>query len=203
MSKINAAYSTVERYGTPLQREIIRSIKKSSIRVLIEVSGGSGSCGVTDAKATQYKIDSQKLNEVQALGELTLRIHPTTEASTVGIEGTLVHETRHAYHQARAISEFSYIKDNPYDPDGFVIEYAAHKAYGEYVLQAIRLNHPDKQGFIDESLLLGVTKKAGKGIVIDEAGIKKRLWDGYKVNDTTQRGAKFSEHWKVYPKNSW
>jgi hypothetical protein len=78
---------------------------------------------------------------------LTIRIHPNTTQTNAGLEGTLVHETRHAYHQARAISEFSqasFLKRAPYNPDGFGIEYAAHKAYVDYVIQASRLNHPDK-----------------------------------------------------------
>lgn len=92
------AYAAIQKYGTPLQRRIINSIQKSSIRVLIEVIGGSGSCGVTDAVATQNKIDAQKISEAQALDELTLRINPLTEVNNVSLEGTLVHETRHAYH---------------------------------------------------------------------------------------------------------
>lgn len=203
MSNLTNAYAAILKYGTPKQREIITSIQKSSIRVLIENLSGSGSCGPTDPAATQYKVDAQKISELEALGELTLRINPVTEANNVGLEGTLVHETRHAYHQARAISEFSYIKNNPYDPDGFVIEYAAHQAYGEYVMQAIRLNHPDKQAFITESLSLGVTEKRGSAIIISDAGIRRRLLKGYKVNDTTQRGATFSTHYNIHPRSSW
>jgi hypothetical protein len=204
MSNLDKAYAAILKYGTPKQKDIVRSIQKSSIRILIETLNGSGSCGVTDTATTQYKVDSQKINETEALGELTLRINPVTETNNVGLEGTLIHETRHAYHQARAISEFSYIKNNPYDPDRFTLEYAAHTAYGEYVLQVIRLNHPDKQAFINESLSLGVTEKAAGGkIVISDAGIRRRLLNGYKVNDTTQKGGKFSDRYKIYPRSSW
>lgn len=203
MSKINAACAAIQKYGTPLQRQIISSIQKSSICIMIENISGSGSCGVTDTAATQQRINSQKINELQALGELTIRINPVTESNNVSLEGTLVHETRHAYHLARAISEFSYVKDNPYDPDRFTREYAAHQAYGEYVLQVIRLNHPDKQAFINESLTLKVTKKVGNRIEISDAGIRARLLNSYGVNDTTARGQVFSDRYKIYPKNSW
>lgn len=203
MSNLDTAYSAILKYGTPKQREIIKSIQQSSIRILIEVIGGSGACGVTDAPSTQYKIDSQKISESKALDELTLRINPVTEANNVGLEGTLIHETRHAYHQARAISEFSYIKNNPYNPDGFALEYASHQAYGEYVLQTIRLNHPDKQAFINESLALGVTKQERGIIVINVAGIRARLLTLYGVDDKTKRGAKFSDYWNIYPRSSW
>jgi hypothetical protein len=195
------------KYGTPKQREIIKSIEKSSMLVAIENIVGSGDCGVTNRAATQKKIDSQEMNEVQALGELTLRIHPTTASTNAGLEGTLVHETRHAYHQARAISEFSQahkLKRQPYNPDGFTIEYAAHISAVEYVLQAIRLNHPDKQVFINEAFnSLGIMKKVGKNYSADETGIRNRLSKKYTLNDTTLRGKTFGDHWSLTPRNSW
>lgn len=88
MSRINLAFTAILKYGTPKQKEIIRRVQQSSIVILSGGTKGSGSCGVTDAAATQRKIDSQIINEIQALGELTLRINPITEASNVGLQGT-------------------------------------------------------------------------------------------------------------------
>ena len=171
------------------------------------IAGASADTGLIDSTVTQQKINTQKLNEVQAFGEIRMRVHPVTASTDAGMEGTLVHETRHAYHQARAISEFSqspFMNRPPYNPDGFTIEYAAHVSYVEYVLQAIRLNHPDKLIFINEAVnVLGIMKKIGDRIAIDEVGIRKRLWTQYKTNDTTNKGATFGDNWQLTPRNSW
>ena len=113
-----------------------------------------------------------------------------------------MHETRHAYHMARCISEISYDKLKYYNINGFEIEYSANVAYVEYVRQAIKLNHPDKQALINEAVYtLQVAKISGKTVVIDKKGIYDRLWKGYNVNCTTQKGRTFSEHWNIYPKH--
>ena len=135
-----------------------------------------------------------------------MRVDPVTASTNAGMEGTLVHETRHAYHQARAISEFSHADKlkHPYNPDGFTIEYAAHVSYVEYVLQAIRLNHPDKLIFINEAVnVLGIMKKVGKNYLMDEAGIRNRLsGPAYGVNEK-KRGTTFGDNWQLTPRNSW
>jgi hypothetical protein len=198
--------SNIVKYGTPKQRLIASNLKISNITFAIENVGGSGICFVTDSNKTQTKIDTQTLNEVQALGELTIKIHPVTSQSKIGLEGTLVHEGRHAYHMARSISEFSQnqkIKGQAYNPDFFTIEYAAHETYVEYVMQAIRLNHPEKQGFINESLTLGVTKWSGKKLVVDVAGIYRRLHSGYGYDGKTKTGGKFSDNCQVFPRGGW
>jgi hypothetical protein len=205
--KIRKALKAILKYGTPLQKQIVRNIQKSDLLVKIGTNiGGSGTAGVTDRAATQQKIDSQRLNDVQALGELTITIDAGTLATQKGIEGTLVHETRHASHQARAISEFSHnekLNRQAFNPDGFAIEYSAHKSYADYVVQANRLNHPDKQAFVNEASSLGVVSKTGNAIGVSEKGIRERLKNAYNLNDTTNRGATFSQNWNLTPRNSW
>ncbi|MFN6964853.1 MAG: RHS repeat-associated core domain-containing protein [Pyrinomonadaceae bacterium] len=205
--KIQKALKAILDYGTPLQKRIVRNIQKSDLLIKIGTNiGGSGTTGVTDSAATQKKIDTQRLNEVQALGELTITIDSGTLASQIGIEGTLVHETRHASHQARAISEFSWgdqRSGQPYNPDGFALEYSAHKSYADYVVQANRLNHPNKQAFVNEALSMKVVEQNGGGIGVSEKGIRERSANAYNLNDTTNRGATFSQNWGLTPRNSW
>ena len=203
MSKLSQALDAVLKYGTPLQREIVTRIRKSSLAWVRESIGGSGAAGIIDTAATQKRINSEIINETQAFDEIRIKINPITEASNVGLEGTIVHETRHAYHQARAISEFSQahkLNRPPYNPDGYVIEFAAHHAYGDYVLQCVRLNHPDKQAFINESISLGVTHWVNGKLEISINGINNRLSNSYGV-DYKNRGKTFSDHWGLTPRS--
>jgi hypothetical protein len=206
MPTLDSALSNIYKYGTPKQKLIVTSLRSSSINYAIENVGGSGICYVTDSAKTQQKIDTQILNEIQALDEITIKIHPVTAQSNIGLEGTLVHESRHAYHIARAISEFSQnhnLKRQPYDPDFFTVEYAAHETYVDYVMQAIKLNHPEKQAFINESILLGVTKWVGKKLVISKEGIYKRLLSGYGYDGKSKLGGKVSDNFNLLPRGGW
>lgn len=209
--KIRDAFDAILKYGTKKQKEIVRAIQKSDLLIQIGNVGGSAVTGVANAGSTQQKIDTTRLNEVQALGELQITINPGTLATQKGIQGTLVHETRHALHQARAISEFSQadlLARAPYNPDGYAIEYAAHKSYADYVVQSNRMNNPVKQDLINEATGLGLINKKGNGIGVSEAGIRARLAlptasGGYDLNDTTKRGSTFSTNWNLTPRNSW
>lgn len=208
MSTIAAAFSSILKYGNPMHRRIILDIQRSSMRLSIEnIPRASADTGLIDKIITQQKIDTQRLNIIQAFGEIRIRVHPITASTNAGLEGTLVHETRHAFHQARAISDFSEapsLNRPPYNPDGFTIEYAAHVAYVEYVLQAIRLNHPDKLIFINEAVNgLRVMKKVGNSYVIDETGIRARLASPAYGVSGKNRGLTFGDNWKLTPRNSW
>lgn len=203
MPTIQQGLARILKYGNFNHKKIINNILASKIALSISSNSNSGQCGVINQVSTQEKVLKQKLSEIDALGELHLDIDPLTANTYPGIEGTLVHETRHAYHMARCISEISYDKAKYYNLNGFEIEYSANVAYVEYIKQAIKLNHPDKQALIDEAVnILRVAKKLGNTIVIDEKGIRTRLSSpAYNVNDTTQKGKTFSDHWNIYPKH--
>lgn len=62
--QINEAFGRILKYGTPLQKEIIRRIQNSNI-LIAAGSGGSGTTGLIDSIATQQKIDTQRLNEMK------------------------------------------------------------------------------------------------------------------------------------------
>ncbi len=139
----------------------------------------------------------------RAYSELRLRIDPVTAQTSVGLEGTLVHESRHAYHIALVISEFSSGKKNPYNPTRFEVEYAAHLAYIEYVNQAVKLNHPDKNAFINQAVnSLQIAKQVGSRLVIDEKGIRNRLLNNpYNVSDSSKgaMGATVGDIFNIQP----
>lgn len=202
MPTIYQGYAAILKYGTPKQKEIIRDMQGSLIHIIITPIGGgaSGDCAVEFPVNTQRLIDTAPMSLARAYSELRLRIDPATAQTNAGLEGTLVHESRHAYHMARAISDFSYGKKNPYNPNGFEIEYAANAAYVEYVAQCVRLNHPDKNILVNEAVnLIKIAKQIGNRIVVYEAGIRKRLWTQYGSNDTTHKGQTFGDFWKLKP----
>ena len=71
MSNFQSAFSAILKYGTPKQREIIRNIQHSSMKLSIEaLTNASADTGLIDSTITQQKIDTQYLNEVQAFGEI-------------------------------------------------------------------------------------------------------------------------------------
>jgi hypothetical protein len=201
MPNIHQGFARILKYGNPKHQEIIRGIQLSAIHLMIFNIGNSGDCAVEFPASTQQLINNGKISIIRAYGELRLRIDPVTASTYPGLEGTLVHETRHAYHMARVLSEMSHGKQNYFNPNGFEIEYSANVAYVEYVRQAVKLNHPDKNVLVNEAVnILKVAKQAGNNIVIDESGIRTRLWTQYGTNDTTHKGTKFSDNWKIYPK---
>ena len=201
--KIKKGFKDILKYGTPLQKKIVRQIQKSNLLISIGNVGGSASTGVADTKATQERIDGQSLTETQALDDIQITLNPGTLATQAGIEGTLVHETRHAWHQARTISVFSQEDSGSReikaaDIDGFTIEYAATKAYADYAVNAVKANHY-KQEFTNEAVnTLGVAQKSSNGIKVNEAGIRQRLLNAYNVSETT-RGTTFSQNWNLRP----
>ena len=207
MPTIYQGYQAILKYGTPKQKEIIRGMKASLIYIHLAGLGGnaSGDTGLQfPAQAVQEVINTGPIDIIKGYGQLEMKIDYATAKTAAGLEGTLIHESRHAYHQARAISDFSAGKSKP-DPNGFEIEYAANVAYVHYVAQAVRLNHPEKNVLVNEAVnVLGVAKQIGNRIVVDEIGIRNRLNSpSYNVNDRTGvgMGTPFSQHWKVYPKS--
>jgi hypothetical protein len=208
MATIIDALNRIYKYGTPTQKLIVSNLKSSSIQLVIQsIGGASGDCGVVNSSVTQKKINSQMMNEIQSLGELRIRIDPITATTSAGLEGTLVHEARHAYHMARAISEFSQahkmkLPKTPYNPDGFEIEYAAHNTYIDYVRQAIRLKHPDRKVFENEAVNIVKIADSKNGTITANIGkIYARLaTSSYNYNGTTMRGQKFGSHWGLTPR---
>lgn len=207
MPNIDSALSNIIKFGTPLQGKIAADMRRSNIRYSFQTTSSEAETFVTDSNKTQQRINSVTMNELQALDELTIGFDPRGDAmkSDAALERCLVHEGRHAYHCARMISEFSQAhrtKKTPYNPDHFTVEFAAYQAYADYVIQANRLNHPQKQLFINHSIEWGVTKWAGKKLVADVAGIYKFIADKYKMDGKTNFGRKLSEIFLLTPRSS-
>lgn len=208
MPSIYQSYAAILKYGTPTQKKIIMDMQGSLIHIFLASLGGAS--GVTDLDnrdSTQRLIDTQFMDVGRAYSEIRLRIDPVTAQTNAGLEGTLVHESRHAQHIARVISEFSSGKKNPYNPTRFEVEYAAHKAYVEYVNQAIKLNHPDKNVFVNEAVSsLGIATQVGNRLVMNEVGIRNRLLSNpYNVSDKTRgkMGQTVGDFLQLLPKNGW
>ena len=115
-----------------------------------------------------------------------------------GIEGTLVHEGRHAQHDGRAISNFSMGIDS-FNPNGFQGEYGSHYAYADYVVDISKKNHPDKTAFISEGLSLGVISSTKSGYKTSDEGIRKRIFETYNGLSEQNPGTTFGKNWNLKP----
>ncbi len=94
-----------------------------------------------------------------------------------GCEGTFAHENQHALDFAQTIESFSNADINPlsiFNPTLYEMEWEAHLAAGEYMLQI------SKDEYLDEGLALMVLGRGeGGNCFVDHDGIKRRLKESY------------------------
>jgi hypothetical protein len=176
---IEDAFRTILEKGNDKHRQTANLILDSQMLVCVyPVSRvhASGITGVIDASETNEKIASERLSLKDALGEVFITIAEETLGSQRGAEGTLVHENEHALDFARVIESFSNADMNPlsvYDPTLYEMEWAAHVASGEYMIQV------SKDDYLDEGLGLMILGLNEGGCFVDHDGIKCRLKDSY------------------------
>ena len=194
------AVNTIIEKGNDSHRTVATAIRDS--RMLIRVApvsevNASGSTGVISWWSTNRRIAGEKLTVNEALGEIYILLAAETlDAGPRGIEGTFVHEGRHAYDFAQVIASFSDSDLNPlsvFDPTMYELELAAHRAAGEYMLLV------GKEEYIAEGLDLYILGQGGDGgCFVWEEGIHARLHDCYNLTpDPEHQGVLTSELLKL------
>lgn len=197
---VEDAVDTIIEKGNDAHRMVAGAIRDSDMLIRVapvsEVNA-SGVTGVISWWSTNGRIAKEKLTVTQALGEIYILLaKETIDAGPRGIEGTFVHEGRHAYDFAQVIASFSDSDLNPlsvFDPTMYELEHAAHVAAGEYMLLI------NKDEYIAEGLDLCILGQGEDGscFVWDE-GIKARLHDGYNLTpDPQHQGVLTSELLKL------
>lgn len=193
---VEDAFDTIMAKGDDEHRCVIGAILDSKMLVRVQpVSkvNASGVTGVIDPSRTNDRIADESLNLREALGEIYITIAEETidTGGQRGCEGTFVHEGRHAYDFAQAISSFSDADINPlsvFDPTLYELELAAHKTAGDYMLRV------NKDEYLNEGLELMILGRNGKGACyVNNEGIECRLRDSYGLTIAGDQGRLASE----------
>jgi hypothetical protein len=192
---IEDALAAIIVNGNDEHRKVANAILASDMLMRVapvsEVKA-SGVTGVRNWLFTNHRIDGEKLSIHEALAEVYMKIaSETIDGGPRAVEGTFVHEGRHAYDFARLISSFSEADEKPlsiFDPTMYELEWAAHVAAGEYMLLV------DKEEYVAEGCDLMILGRGedGKCFLWNE-GIECRLRDGYGLTPVENPGQLTSE----------
>jgi hypothetical protein len=196
---VEDAVATIIEKGNDSHRMVATAIRDSDMLIRVEpVSevNASGVTGVISWWSTNGLIAKEKVTVNRALAEIYILIaKETIDAGPRGIEGTFVHEGRHAYDFAQVIASFSDSDLNPlsvFDPTMYELELAAHIAAGEYMLLI------NKDEYIDEGLGLLILGRDVNGVAqLWNEGIECRLRDGYGLTVDGNQGVLTSELLKL------
>jgi hypothetical protein len=186
---VEDAVETIIGKGNDSHRMVASAIRDSGMLIRVEPVSevkASGVTGVINWRSTNRLIAKEKLTVNRALAQIYIMIaKETIDAGPRGIEGTFVHEGRHAYDFAQVIASFSDSDLNPlsvFDPTMYELELAAHIAAGEYMLLV------NKDEYIDEGLGMLILGRDGTGAAqLWDEGIKARLRDSYNLTHEPDR----------------
>jgi len=176
--QILQALDDIKNYGDSLQRSTAKFIVQSAISVYIglaEKVGGSGSVYIDRIIQAQWAIYRGGLSVLDATRFIRLNIARETidTGGQRGIEGTLIHEGKHAQDFARMIASFSAGNEYKYfDPTAFQREYSAHLTAAFYLMR--------RGGeYAQEGIDLGLLYQSNGKISINRKGIRARLKNNY------------------------
>jgi hypothetical protein len=188
---IEDAFDTILVKGSDAHRVYMNAILESEMLVKalpVKEVNASGITGLISSVKTNYRLATERMDLVDALGEVYITIAEETidTGGQRGCEGTFVHEGRHAYDFALALESLSNADMNPigiYDPTHYELEWNAHKAAAEYmVLRAER-------EFVDEGVQLMILHLGDDGsCFVNDDGIRRRLNESYGLAIDANQG---------------
>jgi len=179
---IEDAFETIMEKGNQRHRRTMKLILDSEMMVCVHpVSkvNASGITGVINPSRLNERIADERMGLQDAFDELFITIAEETIDTGFqrGCEGTFAHENQHAFDFAQTIESFSNADINPlsiFNPTLYEMEWEAHLAAGEYMLQI------SKGDYLDEGLALMILGRGDEGnCFVDHDGIKRRLKESY------------------------
>lgn len=176
--RILQALSDIKIFGDTMQRSTAEFVERSPITIHIgpaEKVGGSGCVFIDKIIQAQWAIYRGELSFMEAAEFIRLSIARETidTGGQRGIEGTFVHEGKHAQDFARMIAGFSTGNEKKYfDPTAFQREYSAHLTAAFYLMRR-------GGDYTREGVDLGILYQNNGKISINRKGIKARLKNGY------------------------
>lgn len=179
--KIGQAIEDIVRFGDRFQADIARFIKNTELKLFVgpvSVVRGSGSVQLEDHKRARRRVGKGVLGLREAARHVRLNIARETidTGGQRGIEGTLVHEGKHALDFAKMLATASLgIEEGFFNPTAFQKEYSAHLTAAFYLRR--------RGGeYTEEGLRLGLLKQSGSAISVDPEGIRNRLKRNYGLS---------------------
>ncbi len=185
--RLNRAVSSIKRFGDRFHIETANFLENTEIVIFVDLAknvSGSGSVRLDDEEAAREAVEIGNLGVRDAARFVRLNIARETIdiGGQRGIEGTLVHEGKHARDFALILSSYSNPTDQKiFNPTAFQREYSAHLTAAFYLMR--------RGGeFTEEGLSLGLLlNKAGK-ISVNKKGIQHRLRNNYGLTEETPGG---------------
>lgn len=189
--RIRQALRDIKTYGNAQQRRTAGFIENSEISIYLgpaEKVGGSGSVLVDRIFAANWAIARGNLTVRQAAAFIRLNIARETidTGGQRGIEGTFVHEGKHARDFALMLAQFSGGGGQRYfNPTAFQREYSAHLTSAFYLMR--------RGGeYAAEGVGLGILSENEGKLSVNPEGIRARLKDGYGLS-TDSPGKRLNE----------
>ncbi len=178
--RIELAVNDIESHGDSLHRRIARFLAKTDLVIFVgpvSIVRGSGSVQLNDQKAARTAVlrGNLELAEAAAFVRLNIARETIDTGGQRGIEGTLVHEGKHALDFAKMLSTFSMGDETPnFNPTAFQKEYSAHLTSAFYLMRR-------GAEFIKEGLSLGLLREKKGKITVSREGIRFRLENSYRL----------------------
>ncbi|MEZ5344718.1 MAG: hypothetical protein R2681_04085 [Pyrinomonadaceae bacterium] len=185
--RIDQALADIEKYGDRFHGETVRFIRDTDLVIYLDLAskvGGSGSVQLDDQSAARSAVKKGGLEVFDAAGFVRLNIARETidTGGQRGIEGTFVHEGKHARDFALMLSTFSKgVEEKIFNPTAFQREYSAHLTAALYLMR--------RGGeYADEGVALGLLYEKGKKHCVNIKGIRARLRKNYRLTAETPGG---------------
>jgi hypothetical protein len=200
---IEDAFQTILEKGNEKHRRTARLILESEMLIgCAPVSRvvASGITGAINPSRLNDRVADERLNLTEAFGEIFITIAEETIDTGFqrGCEGTFAHENQHAFDFAQTIESISNADINPlsvFNPTLYELEWEAHIAAGEYMLQIGR------DEYLEEGLALMILGRDGEGrCFVDHDGIRRRLKENYGMEAGGNVGGLASEMLGLKPK---
>jgi len=193
---IEKACATIVEKGDEFHRHMMNEFFQSKMLIKVEPVQKINASGVTsiiNSIMTNVRMTRERLSLRDALGEIYICIAAETigDGFQRGVEGTFVHEGRHAYDFAQTLESLSNADVNPlgvFNPNLYEMEWEAHLTAGRWMLC---INKPD---YVEEGVQLMILgQKADGTYFLNEEGIKQRLRDSYGLAADGNVGSLASE----------
>ncbi len=194
---IELACETIVEKGNDFHRHMMNEFFESNLLISVEpvskIGGASGVTSVVNSIKTNIRMARERMSLRDALGEIYICIAAETigDGFQRGVEGTFVHEGRHAYDFAQTLESLSNADVNPlgvFNPNLYEMEWEAHLNAGNWMLC---VNKPD---YVEEGVgLMILGKKPDGSYFLNEEGIKQRLRDSYGLAPDGNVGSLASE----------
>ncbi len=191
---VTDAIATIIEKGNDQHRLVMNEILASDMLVRVQpVSeiNASGRTGLINSITTNIRLLRERLSLRDALAEIYIVFAEETLASQRGCEGTLVHESRHAYDFAQTLESLSNADMNPlavFNPSLYELEWEAHKTSGDYMLCI------GKPEYLDEGCDLMILGLGSDGsCFVNDDGIRQRLRESYGLALDANQGSLATE----------